>query len=335
MKKLTLNARLARFGIVLITGGLLVACRDNPPPPASREALPEGVAAVVAGRPIPESRWRARLARRGPGADPRAVLDQLIRTEAAFAKAQAEGFDQRPEMQAAVRRLVAGRYVEEQRSSLGQEPKVSARSVQDYYEAHREEFALPARVRGAVLLVAGTAKASAAKRAEARRRALTLLDRARAGEPFAGLAVRHSEHRATRYRGGETGWLTEGAGGGVWPEAVLEALFALKHTGEFAPLIEAEGGFYAVQLLERRPAAFQPLTEVDTVIRRRLMREAMGAREARLTAQITAGLKIQIDPALLSSLPAKASVGRPPALTGTQAVTSRAEPPNQPTFRPQ
>lgn len=278
------------------------------------------VVAVVNGAPIPRQALEDRLKRGGRGLKPEAALDELIRNEAIYQKALVEGFDREPEMQARIKSFVVSQY-RERHSGLNTAPPVSEEEIQAAYVAQKPRFQTPETVRGSVIFIEAPATASPEKREERRRQADQVLAEARAAgldeRAFAQVVARHSEDRATRYRGGATGWL--GQNGGEYDPALAEALSKLSTPGEFSPLVETARGFYVARLLEKREASSRPLGEVKVALRYQLGREKAEQAERAFQAALRSGLDIRTNLHVLQSVSAAwnpAPLGEPPALPG-------------------
>jgi hypothetical protein len=253
----------------------------------------------------------------------KALLDELIRREAVFAKARTAGFDQRPDIQESVKRLIAGKFQEEQMKLKGtNEPAVSQQEIEEYYRQHTDKYAAPAKARGAILLVKISPLAEPEKRDQLMAKAQSLLDQARAAAPldFARLVEANSEDQATRYRAGDIGWVRQQTTATGFDPAVIEALFALSKPGDFAPLVRTKRGVYIVKLVEAQPAGTRPLTEVKDGIAYTLRRQKLDQREQEFYAAMEAGLDIQINRQLLESIrPPPPPHELPPVTPGTVA----------------
>jgi parvulin-like peptidyl-prolyl isomerase len=318
---------LGLVAIVLVLGG--ISC--GRPQAVPQQPAPEliGVAAV-GEQPITAAAFQELLARRARStADPartleqkEALLEELVRAEAIYAKAIAAGFDQRPDVAAALKQLIVGKFQEENLASRLDAIKVSEAEVRDYYEHHTSQFSSPAAVSGAVIFLKVGAKAGAAEVARRRQEAESLWQEANGPGPdkFAALAARHSEDQATRYVGGATGWLTRDVQGAGWELPVLDALEALAQPGDQAPLVETPRGFYLVRLAAKRPAGVKPLELVREAIVHQLQRAKEEQTQRDFFAAMKSGLDIQINRELLGSisLPEKRDV--PPRLPGAETA---------------
>jgi parvulin-like peptidyl-prolyl isomerase len=98
-----------------------------------------------------------------------------------------------------------------------------------------------------------------------------ILEQARGGGDFAGLARRHSEDE-TAPNGGDTGFFHRGQ----MVPAFENTAFALS-PGEVSGLVETPFGVHILRLEERRPARLLPLDEVREQLRDHVHRERMDA----------------------------------------------------------
>lgn len=119
---------------------------------------------------------------------------------------------------------------------------------------------------------------------------------------FARLAQQYSEDQATRYRGGDAGWISAESTNAHWPAAVVEAASALVAPGDFASVVETENGLYIARLIQKRSASRRPLEEVREGIRYLITREKQQQTERRFYEQLSAGVPININRGLLESI---------------------------------
>ena len=136
------------------------------------------------------------------------------------------------------------------------------------------------------------------------------LEQSPAPEHFGLLAQEHSDDQATRYQGGDAGFITRASSKVRWDHTVRDAVFALQRPGEISPVIRAPDGFYLLKLIERKPAQTAPLEQVRERIERQLLAsEQKHAREAFDQSQ-RRGLSVEINEPVLRSLAAPTVVAR-------------------------
>jgi parvulin-like peptidyl-prolyl isomerase len=282
--------------------------------------------ARVAGEPIRREALEQVLARRGSGAEKAKGLEELITSEAIYAKAKAARFDQTPEVAAAIKLLIIAKYQEDQSKDDTASSSVTKQDVTRYYQDHLADYATPEKIRAAVIFIAVPSKATPDKQAEYTARADAILAEARQLPPspptFEALAAKHSDDQASRYQGGDIGWLMKGQQS-PWGEAVADAVFALSKPGDLSPVLRTRDGLVLARLMERQSASTRPLSELKDGIAYRLSRLQDAQREQAFHAAMKAGLKIDINQPLLDSLTRPIPPEpQPPSLPGTKTALS-------------
>ncbi|MBW2258133.1 MAG: peptidylprolyl isomerase, partial [Deltaproteobacteria bacterium] len=187
-------------------------------PEGGNAAAPgEGVVAVVAGEPITAEAFEREMALRGgniPGQyatleQRRALLDEMVRFRALVARARELGYDSDPDVVAVLERTMVTKLQHKELDRQLEAVTVSDEEVAAHWAAHRDQYARPARYKGAIVFIAVSMMASEEKRAELERRAEQALEEARALGPetlhFGPVARKYSDDRASRYQGGVIG----------------------------------------------------------------------------------------------------------------------------------
>ncbi len=152
-------------------------------------------------------------------------------------------------------------------------------AIEAYFEAHKNDFGDPERVRVRHLLVATPPGGDTLA---ARRRADNLLALARAGAPFDSLVLAHSDEPVTRERAGDSGVLERGTS----PAALrpLEDLAFSVRPGDLAGPVRTPYGYHLVEGLEYSPARYQDLMAVRATIGGRIAQERA---EAQVLQEVT------------------------------------------------
>ena len=165
--------------------------------------------------------------------------------------------------------------------------------MEAYYQSNLlTKFTLPEQTRLAVLWFNTRGEAPLAARYRPR------LERARAAvlsDPqrypvqagFGPLAIQNSEHQASRYQGGDLGWLEPSDTPGL-RSTVEKVGRQLKEPGDLSPVTERGDGLFVVRLIERKPAHIRKLAAVYEDIHRKLLREKQQQVEQRYQSEITA-----------------------------------------------
>ena len=209
----TMRRSTSACGIALAATTFLIGCREEKPLTASAPVLE--FVATVGGITISRDELAEALAKRmkSLGGEPAAalkqqVLDELIREKVLLNKARAAGLDRDPELVRRWERMVVAKYEAPHKPDADKQRAPSSAEVEQFYQEHAAEYQRLERIRVALIQVKGSAKATEEKRAELRARAEKILALAQAPDAnFAELARLHSEDRATRYSGGDGGWM--------------------------------------------------------------------------------------------------------------------------------
>lgn len=149
---------------------------------------------------------------------------------------------------------------------IGERIVISPRQITEAYEAQREKYDVPARVRlRMIYLNAGT------KIDEVRQSAAELRDRIIQGEDFETLAREKSDD-ASASTGGDWGWIEPDQ-----LRAELRAAIEHAETGSVTGVIEIPEGFYILKIEERKEAETKSFDEVRGTIESDL-REKQGEK---------------------------------------------------------
>jgi peptidyl-prolyl cis-trans isomerase C len=288
---------------------------DAPRPPLAATEVAR-VGHAVISREMFEQEWQ----RRTGVCSKDALLQELIRFESILAKARAAGVDHDPEIVAAFNRLVVGKFQEKQLQQLGLNAiQLSETEIQAQYQSQLLRFTTPRQIRAGIIFCQASTKATPEKHEQLRQRANALWHQAQASDDdsFRQLALQHSEDQATRYAGGDTGWMVPEQTGSRWESAVIQAASALSKPGDLAPLVQTSRGFYIVKLLGTQPESRRPLEQVRDGIEYQLRKEKEQQLREDFFGEMQNGLVIEINRAALETVPDRAiqaSTGQPPAL---------------------
>jgi parvulin-like peptidyl-prolyl isomerase len=310
---------------IVVTACLAVI---SSPSRADEHHLPAGVVAIVGDKIITAAQFRETLLRADRGEDllegKKLLMTEMVHQELLYAAAVREGYGQRPEIREAMRRLVIARYREDMLESLLKRIVVTDKEVADFYREHGAEFSTPAMRRSAVIEIRIPAKATPEHRAELRGRAEKARSEAGAFTPatlsFATVAVNYSDDQASRYRGGEIGWLTREQRNSRWDGVVKEAIFSLDVPGMVSPILTTAEAYYVVKFMEIKKSAPLTLNEVAEQIRRRLNEKKKEQVTDEFYATLRKEVPVTINEQLLAEmeLPARKvnSALKPPSLPG-------------------
>lgn len=256
LQRFTSGGWIGLLAVVLSFGG---GCGRKP------ETRVDESVATVGGTSIQLADLREEMARRlarGAVVSPAEILDELILRESLVARARALGLPDDPELVLAWKRLLIAELKKRELEPRLKEAKADAESLSQPTAEAPDEAAAGRRIPQihlAVLRQGFHAHTPEAKRQrlresleEARRRTARLPpDLA----DFGALAVEFSDDQATRYQGGDLGWLGENGQGLALDPRVFAAGLALRVVGEISPVTEGTDGYYLVRYLGRRMVA--------------------------------------------------------------------------------
>jgi len=246
----------------------------------SKSRFSESIASID-GKPITVDAFKAEMARRpgqfGTEEQKQALLDDMVRSEVLYAAACKAGYDRDTEILVQFKRLIANKFRNDSLKPRLDELSVSESEIELYYNKHQSDFVIPKKVRAAVILITVPARASEEKKSE-------LLDRVKAARAealeqaqeipsFGAIAIKYSDDQATRYRGGDIGWIQEKNSRSRLGEEVMTALFSLTKVGEISPVITTTSGHYLVKLIEVRESSPRSLAKVKGWISHNILKD--------------------------------------------------------------
>jgi peptidyl-prolyl cis-trans isomerase C len=149
-------------------------------------------------------------------------------------------------------------------------------ALRNFYATNQERYQAK-KVHVAHVLFRTNPKTSETEKQALLTKAQEVYSRAMAGEEFGKLAERHSEDQMSAKKGGDLGWLEEGAVDPVFAGTA----FSLK-PGELSQPFATPFGFHVVKVLEGPDVVQQPFETVKGDIRYELRERAKEAEYQRL-----------------------------------------------------
>lgn len=271
--KRTRDPRMIPGGTALLLALSLMAVGVGCSPVAS---IPDDALAVVEGQVVRTSDFHHRWTERTPGSDSpehrREVLEQVIERSALAAAARDAGLLNDPAVLEGLENLLLSRLRATRLAPQVDAIQITEAEIQAEYESQREiRYRQPERTRVAVLWFSTRGLAPLIDRYRPRLEAARVASASiPAADGFGPLAIRNTEHSASRYQGGDIGWIESGAANSPWHQTVLEVAADLKEPGDLSPVIAGEKGLFLVRLIERQAASVRPLESVRAGIEQRL-----------------------------------------------------------------
>jgi len=222
------------------------------------------------------------------------VMLELIQFELLYADASQSEYASKPEVAQAIRRLVVDYYMKDTLLPELAAIAVTDEDIEAYYQANTALFTLPPATHGALIQISVPATVSVDKKAAlqtraqaAHKQALLLADSV---TDFGGVAVKYSDDQATRYRGGDVGWLN---GQSHWDKQLLAEFGKLGTAGALSEVIETKDGFYVLKAVEVRSGSVQNLTVVREKIRHQLFRDKRQSVKDNFYASLSERVDVQ------------------------------------------
>lgn len=305
----------------IATAALLGACGKKS---VAADPGPEPLAVVGGEKILPadliaEISWRRKNDQFVPAPDK--LLDEMVDRLATVQRAKKDGLDKDPDTKRRIETQLIASLRESKLDEQIRKIEISDADVEAAYKNNLDRYTRKAIDRFAILFVDADSKSSDQRRKEARGRLETA--RARAIENpapggrgpsasgFGILAVEFSEDQASRHRGGDIGWIEEGAANTRFPASVIAAGAKLE-AGGISDIIGTDRGLYLIRKTDSRPGGVTPLTEISGELRQTLLRDRRNALEKSFIDETRAAANPHIDRAALSALELP-SPARPPA----------------------
>lgn len=285
---------------------------------------PDGWLAQVGNEFITRDEFVAEMERRGgrrPGQyqsveQRRMLLNEMVIRRALVDAARSEGLHRQPEVRRAMDSVLINRYRQSRLQPLRDAVDIDPDEVETFYEQHADQYVVPARKRIAMIHIEVPERAPEERWEQAARRAERVLAGARELElpipHFGDLAREHSDHQASRYRGGVIGWLSEEPVRPRFNPVVARAAETLDEVGEMSGVLRGNDGFYIVRLVQAEPKHERSLEQLSGGIRQRIMSERLRAVEERFLDARLAEAAPEINDAALEEIDPLSDPHAPP-----------------------
>jgi hypothetical protein len=287
---------------------------------------PEDWLARVGPEFITVDEFRREMQRRSAGrpgvfAEPeqrRMLLREMMVRLALAERARALGIDREPEVRRTRDQILVNQVLQRELRPRQTGTAVADAEVRAFYEAHADDYAVPARRRVAMIFLALGPNASDETRERVRTRAEALREEALAlpddVPDFGVLARNHSEDQSSRYRGGVIGWVREeDADRYSHPEVVVRTANRMTEEGAVSPVLEDDEGLYLVRLVDYEPRRTRSLDELAAGIRQRLLRQRFVEIEDAFRDELLADAGMEVREQRLAAVPAPGPAREPEA----------------------
>ncbi len=188
-----------------------------------------------------------------------------------------------------IERLERQDLLEQMERRIRSLPPPAPDEVRRFYTDNPDKFTEPRRLRLSVLLLSVTPESDEETWQQAEDAAAEFARRIEAGEAFATLAQRHSQHSSAA-AGGDLGFLHEG----VLDEAVQQRIATLQ-PGQMSEPIRVLEGVTLFRLEDLQPAQLRTFDEVRERAADLLLRERQDAAWEAFVADLRAGARIVVN----------------------------------------
>ncbi|MCG8669804.1 MAG: peptidyl-prolyl cis-trans isomerase [Pseudomonadales bacterium] len=258
----------------------------------------EGVIALIGPYEVTETNLLNEMNKRGVSRETLNIdsfLNSLIDRHAAVIKLKELGLDKDPEFIAKYQKLALNtlktRFQREANSYL----IVSAQEIEDYYYTNQDQFEQPEKSRVSIIEIRNQ-YGSNINRAKAKLNdvweAVQKTPKYSIDKEFSRLAAQHSDHRASRYRGGDIGYLIN-ENSPLWPKEFVDRIFEL-NADSLAKIETDSDRYFIVKIDEYSPRAIRPLQAVENKIKRIIGTRKQQELQALVSSQIREGIDIQV-----------------------------------------
>lgn len=162
---------------------------------------------------------------------------------------------------------------------------VSDKQVENYYNAHKDEYNIPERWKAAHILV------------KTEEEAKSVLAELAKGKSFEDLAKEKSQDTSAK-KGGDLGYFAKGQMVPEFEEAVLKL-----EVGQTSGIVKTQFGYHIIKLADKKPAQAQELKDVSAKIKNELLMTERRAAFDKIVAGLKADTKVSVNDSLLGEAP--------------------------------
>ena len=258
---------------------------------------------MVGGQPIGSKSFAMMASRKRP-ADNKAlsmderkeVFDDLVIEELLYQKALAKGLDKDPK----VKKVMVNALLREEVYGSVKNGDFTDAELQAYFEEHKSDFTVPAKVQLSRILIKVT---DARPEAEAEAKAQRLYAQLRSDiSKFSELAKENSEDPYKR-RGGDVGYVPASGKPGL-DSAIVEKAFEMKVETLSAPF-KTSDGFNIIYVPAKREAQERSFDKLKGSVLRKVKSERIKQMYDQYTGNLKSGAQVSIDEAALQAVEVK------------------------------
>jgi peptidyl-prolyl cis-trans isomerase C len=334
MRRRSIPPRLSLCATLALLG--LAACKGGK---GGAEGKGGPVVATVGNDTITADEFRRRLdevspflrARYSTVEHKKELLENVIRNELLAQEAERRGLDKSPTVREQMKRAMIQELLKQQLDQRLSGSDLSDAELQQFYDAHKEDYLKPERARVHRILVEakpGDARARAAARKTAQALLREIDQREGKGDPsaFQTVAIRSSQDKTTAALGGDLRYLSKEELAKSYSPQLAEAAFALNRPGEKSPPIETPAGIELLKLQVKTVRLDRKFDEAKESIRGRIARDRRSREYDAFVKKLRDDGKVTIDDAALAAVSAtEPSLSPGPAPTAPASANASAK----------
>jgi peptidyl-prolyl cis-trans isomerase SurA len=178
---------------------------------------------------------------------------------------------------------------------VGRKLTLTAKQEQEYYDAHKQEYAQPESVHLREILIPTPDDATDAQVAQAQAKANEVIGKLKAGSKFEDMAKQYSggPHADD---GGDLGDYPKGQ----LPKVIEDQVFALPN-GQWTTPVRTRQGFVIEQVTEHTPGGIPPLSAVDRQVQEAIYKEAIEPALRKYLTELREKAYIYIEPGFVDT----------------------------------
>lgn len=154
------------------------------------------------------------------------------------------------------------RYVEVDQNQIAAGIQAPEDKLRQMYQSQKASFHTPERRRAAHILIAVDKNADAKAVAAAKKKAMDIYARIKAGASFAEQAKKYSTDSGSAAEGGDLGWIDKG----TLDPAFEKALYGLPKKGDVSEPVRSQYGFHIIKLEDIKPPEQKSFAQVRDLL---------------------------------------------------------------------
>lgn len=274
-----------RFALpVAATALVAIACPEPTGAPKSGAVSGDPIA-TVAGTAVTVEQLQKRLDEQSPFVRARYAeldkkkefVDSQVRFEVLAAEAYARGYDQDPEIQEQVKKIIVQKLTREEFDGRVKLADITDAELQRYFDEHQAEYQKPEMTRVSVVSIAfgpdAASKAAAKKSADEVHKLAADKDKLADRNWFKALVEKHSTDDASKRAGGDLRYLSKTDAEQQLGAAAKDWLFSSESINDVSPVLEGTTAWHVLKRTGKRKEITRTFDQVKNQVKNVVFRE--------------------------------------------------------------